>query len=69
LLDADGFRCLWGQRLDDRGALVGNPFPARHFHDRRGQGISTSLGNAIAPDGFLYETGALSGNLWRLIRE
>jgi dipeptidyl aminopeptidase/acylaminoacyl peptidase len=67
LLDTDGYRCLWGQRVDDRGHLAGKPFPARHFHDRRGSTISTSLGNAIAADGFVYETGTFSGNLWRLV--
>jgi hypothetical protein len=67
LLDTDGFRCLWGQHIDDRGRLVGPPFPVRHFHDRRGaNNISTSLGNAITPQGFLYETTRTIGSLWRL---
>jgi len=67
LLDTDGYRCLWGQRVDERGHLVGKPFAARHFHDRRGaNAISTSLGNAIAPTGFLYETNRVTSDLWRL---
>ncbi len=33
LLDADGARCLWGQRVDPAtGRLVGKPYVARHFH-------------------------------------
>ncbi len=69
LLDSDGHRCLWGQRVSPDGRLEGKPFAARHFHDRRSIGISTSLGNAISPEGFLYETVATRGNLWTLLRE
>jgi len=67
LLDADGYRCLWGQRVDAHGHLIGKPFAARHFHDRRGaNAISTSLGNAVSSRGFLYETNRVAGDLWRL---
>jgi hypothetical protein len=31
-------------------------------------GPSTSLGNSVTADGFLYETLNRTGNLWRLIR-
>jgi hypothetical protein len=69
LLDTDGHRCLWGQRVNDHGQLVGKPFAARHFHDFRGANtISTSLGNAIGPAGFLYETTRVSGEVWRLVQ-
>jgi Tol biopolymer transport system component len=67
LLDTDGFRCLWAQRIDDGGRPVGPPFAVRHFHDRRGaDNISTSLGNAVTRQGFLYETARPVGSLWRL---
>jgi len=66
LLDSDGHRCLWAQKVDDHGRLDGKPYPARHFHDRESAGISTSLGNAIAPGGFMYETIVVRGNLWLL---
>jgi hypothetical protein len=65
LLDTDGFRCLWGQRIDaETGALVGHPFAVRHFHTTVGMG--TSFGNAITAEGFLYEAADPSANLWKL---
>jgi hypothetical protein len=64
LLDTDGFRCLWAQRVDaETGRLEGTPFAARHFHDQ--PGISTSLGNPVTPGGFVYEGVRVTGNLWR----
>ena len=67
LLDTDGFRCLWGQRVDEAtGRLVGKPFAVRHFHNTVVQEFSTSYGNAITADGFLYGGGILKANLWRL---
>jgi hypothetical protein len=66
LLDTDGTRCLYGQRIDPlSGALVGTPFAVRHFHDTSKQGYSTSLNNAVTEAGFLYEVQVRSGTLWR----
>jgi hypothetical protein len=65
LLDADGFRCLWGQRVDpDAGALIGKPVPIRHFH--RTVGMSTSFGNAVTSRGFMYEASDVMANIWKL---
>jgi dipeptidyl aminopeptidase/acylaminoacyl peptidase len=65
LLDADGFRCIWGQRIDpETGTLVGKPFAARHFHTTKD--MSTSFGNAITAGGFLYEAADATTNLWKL---
>jgi dipeptidyl aminopeptidase/acylaminoacyl peptidase len=65
LLDTDGFRCLWGQQVDPaRGAPVGKPTAARHFHSTAG--MSTSFGNAITSGGFLYEAQNETANLWKL---
>jgi hypothetical protein len=64
LLDTDGFRCLWAQRIDPLGAPVGNPVVVRHFHSTKG--ISTSFGDAITADGFLYEAAEESANVWKL---
>jgi hypothetical protein len=64
LLDTDGFRCLWAQRIDPAGTPVGKPVPVRHFHSTNG--MSTSFGNAISAEGFLYEAAEESANLWRL---
>jgi hypothetical protein len=70
LQDTDGFRCLWAQRLDERtGQLTGKPYAVRHFHNTVVQEFSTSYGNAISPNGFLYGGGRLRANLWRLLRE
>jgi hypothetical protein len=67
LLNTDGFRCLWGQGIDRRtGRLEGPPTIVRHFHDTLVQEFSTSMGNAITADGFLYGGGVLTANLWRL---
>jgi Tol biopolymer transport system component len=65
VLDTDGFRCLWGQRVDATGHLVGVPSVVRHMHDLRS--VSTSLGNAVSLRGdFLYERTEDSSDLWRL---
>src|SRR5439155_23190085 len=65
LLDTDSFRCLWGQRIDPAtGMLDGKPFAVRHFH--RTIGMSTSFGNTVTADGFLYEAADLTANLWKL---
>jgi Tol biopolymer transport system component len=67
LLNTDGFRCLWGQRIDKQtGRPIGQPELVRHFHDTLAQEFSTSMGNAITADGFLYGGGVLTANLWRL---
>lgn len=65
LLDTDGFRCLWGQRVSASG-LTGTPFPVRHFHSTQLEEFSTSFGNAVAPSGFLYGFGRLRGTIWHL---
>jgi Tol biopolymer transport system component len=64
LLDADGYRDLWGQKVDASGRATGKPFVVRHLHHTTG--VSTSFGNAITPQGFLYESTRVTGNLWRL---
>jgi hypothetical protein len=69
LLDTDGFRCLWGQRLDAAGRLDGTPVPVRHFHGADWASLSTSYGNPVSPDGFLYSTMRRRGNIWSLVRQ
>ena len=65
--DVDGFRCLWGRRIDQKtGELAGGLFAVRHFHAQATGGPSTSLGNPITADGFLYERTYRTGDLWRL---
>jgi serine/threonine protein kinase/Tol biopolymer transport system component len=69
LLDTDGFRCLWGQRVGMAGELEGTPIPVRHFHAADYASLSTSYGNAVSPDGFLYATIRSRGNIWSLMRK
>jgi Tol biopolymer transport system component len=67
LLDTDGSRDLWGQRIDTAsGRPAGKPYLVRHLHGSSVLGIGTSYGNAISPAGFLYEANAVTGNIWRL---
>jgi eukaryotic-like serine/threonine-protein kinase len=64
-LDTDGFRCLWGQRVDESGRLRGLPFIVKHLH--RIGGASTSFGNSITREGLLYESTNTTANLWRIV--
>ena len=64
LLDADGYRDLWGQKIDGASRPIGKPFVVRHLH--HSNGVSTSFGNAITAQGFLYESTRVTSNLWRL---
>jgi serine/threonine protein kinase/Tol biopolymer transport system component len=66
LLDTDGFRCLWGQRLAASGHLEGTPVPVRHFHGAEWAALSTSFGNAVSPEGLLYGTMKGRANIWSL---
>jgi hypothetical protein len=70
LLDTDGSRCLWGQRIDPAtGRPVGKPYVVRHFHEFNAVGgVSTSFGNAVTSQGFLYETMSVRSSLWKLTR-
>jgi hypothetical protein len=66
-LDIDGFRCVWGQRVNrTTGRLEGVPFAVRHFHHTQGLGISTGFGNPVAAGSFVYEYSAPAANIWLL---
>jgi Tol biopolymer transport system component len=69
LLDSDGFRCLWAQRIGADGRLAGRPEAVRHFHGAEASDLSTSFGDAISPLGFLYSGMKSSGNIWSLQRQ
>jgi Tol biopolymer transport system component len=66
LLDTDGFRCIWGQRIDPVRGAEGGVFPVRHLHVQMDNGPSTSFSNPVTPDGFVYERVSRTGDLWRL---
>lgn len=66
-LDTDGFRCVWGQRVNRAtGKLDGTPFTVRHFHQTQGLTIMTGFGNAVASGSFVYEYSAPAANIWQL---
>ena len=70
LLDTDGFRCLWAQRISVKGGLQGTPYVVRHFHHDNDLGqsaSSTSLGNSITAGGFMYSAVEITGDVWRLV--
>ena len=69
LLDTDGFRCIWGQRIDaPSGRPIGSIFPVRHLHVQMDNGPSTSFSNPVTKEGLLYERVSRTGDLWRLVR-
>jgi len=69
LLDTDGFRCVYAQRIDTAtGALRGTPYPVLHFHGDQtlAAGVSTSYGNAVGAAGFVYEATDMRSDIWKL---
>jgi eukaryotic-like serine/threonine-protein kinase len=69
LLDTDGFRCVYAQRIDTAsGALQGTPYAVLHFHGNQtvATGVSTSLGNAVSAAGFVYEAISMRSDIWTL---
>jgi serine/threonine protein kinase/Tol biopolymer transport system component len=69
LLDTDGFRCVYAQRIDTAsGALRGSPYAVLHFHgnETAAAGVSTSYGNAVSAAGFVYEAINTKSDIWKL---
>jgi serine/threonine protein kinase len=69
LLDTDGFRCVYAQRIDTAsGALQGTPYAVLHFHGNQtvAAGVSTSYGNAVSAAGFVYEAINVRSDIWKL---
>jgi hypothetical protein len=65
LLESDGFRCLYGMRLDPKtGYAQGTPFPVEHFHDTTLRWGTTSTGNAIASGLCVVDLYEIRGNIW-----
>ena len=62
----DGFRCLYGQRLDrDTKRPVGDPVPVQHFHSGRFRLLAAAAaGPAVLSDGFIFALSAHSSNVW-----
>jgi hypothetical protein len=67
LLERDGFRDLWAQRIDPaRGTAVGDPFVVEHLHDPRRRWGSTPFGNAIVSNAFVFSQVEMTGSIWLL---
>lgn len=62
--DLDGFRCLFGQRLDRATKRpLGDPLPVQHFHSLR-YSVLGGLGATVLPDGFIYALMVNSSSAW-----
>ena len=67
LLERDGFRDLYAQRMDSaRGTPVGEPFIVEHLHDPRRRWGSTSFGTAIVSNAFVFTQVEMTGSIWLL---
>lgn len=68
--ERDGFRCIWGRRLDPQTRKpVGEPFPVHHFHSAtqtiRNVGPQTQLvGLGASSARLVYAAAGVSGNIW-----
>jgi Tol biopolymer transport system component len=62
--DRDGFRCLWGQRLDPTTKRPrGEPFVVQDFHLAR-RPLSTTEAFSFAPDKAFFNMPENTGNVW-----
>ena len=67
LLERDGFRDLYAQRIDRaRGTRIGEPFRVQHLHDPRRRWGSTPLGTAIVRNAFILSQVEMTGSIWLL---
>jgi eukaryotic-like serine/threonine-protein kinase len=67
LLEQDGFRDLYAQRVDaTRGAPIGEPFLVQHIHDPRLTWGSTPYGTAIVRHAFVFNQYESTGSIWLL---
>jgi eukaryotic-like serine/threonine-protein kinase len=67
LLERDGFRDLYAQRIDQaRGTPVGEPFIVQHLHDPTRRWGSTPFGNAIVSNAFVFTQVEMTGSIWLL---
>jgi hypothetical protein len=67
LLERDGFRDLYAQRVDTtRGTPLGEPFLVQHLHEPRRRWGSTPFGTAIVSHAFVFSQIESTGSIWRL---
>jgi len=70
IADLDGFRCIWGRRVDiQSGSAAGPLFPVAHFHRAR-ESVSISLPNPVefslsaAPSFLVFTVAETNGEVW-----
>ena len=67
LLEQDGFRDLYAQRIDPtNGTPTGDPFLVQHLHDPRRRWGSTPYGTAIVNNAFVFNQTEMTGSIWLL---
>ena len=67
LLERDGFRDLYAQRVDTtRGTPVGEPFIVQHLHEPSRRWGSTPFGTAIVNNAFVFSQVEMTGGIWLL---
>jgi hypothetical protein len=65
LLERDGFRCLYGVKIDPQsGRPQGDVFPVHHFHNARWRWGSTSRASAVVTGLVISGQYEWSGNIW-----
>jgi hypothetical protein len=65
LLETDGFRCLYGLRLDPKsGRPRSSPFLIAHFHDAARFWGSTGLSSAAVKGLFVADLFETTSNIW-----
>ncbi len=68
LSERDGFRCIWGQKLDPTNKKpLGAPFPVYHSHDPRRSIRNVSQGlqcMSVSRNQIVFPMGELTGNIW-----
>jgi hypothetical protein len=65
LLERDGFRCLYAQRISpESGKPQGQPFAVQHFHSPRWDLVSTPFSNGIIRSGFVFNVPETTGGIW-----
>lgn len=68
LSDRDGFRCIWGQRLDSVSKRpVGPPFAVYHSHESHSSLINVNpvyAGLEVTRDMLVFVNGETTGNIW-----
>jgi Tol biopolymer transport system component len=65
LSERDGFRCVWGQRLDPATKRpAGDPFNVAHFHQASRSMVDAGFNMSVTSDSLVFALTDLTGNVW-----